>query len=120
MKFDGISIIPIAEITRLPSSQSGCGGVNFNFTDSNVVVDYEYFDDAKEVEAVAKLSFEFVVAISIESENNSRVGLPERSETLYGFKTDVREGFRGFQLWLSDNYLITVVCNKVVYDGLEY
>ena len=110
----------LSEIIKLPTSSSGTGEVKFDFSEANFAVEYEYFDKNIGKDAYAKLDFCFAIAISIESETNDSVGLPQKSELLYSFDTNVREGFRGFLLWLNGNVLLTVVCSKVIYGGVEY
>jgi hypothetical protein len=106
-------------LKAFPIAPSGYDDVICRINELNLEVAYECCDSDGETRT-GNIVFDFFVALSIESENNNGVGLPRRSEMLYTFPADDREGFRGFQIWFSNNHLITVVCKRVVIGNEEF
>jgi hypothetical protein len=104
-------------LKTFPASPSGYDDIVYNIKELDLEVHYECYGHEGELRN-GKLVFEFFVALSIESETNgaSHFGtvLPPNSATLFEFDSDLRDGFRGFQIWFSNNQLITVVCQRVL------
>jgi hypothetical protein len=106
-------------LKQFPIAPTGYGDVEYKIDGLNLEVMYQCHDREGEYRT-GKLVFEFFVALCIESANNDNGWLPPDSDTLYGFESNEREGFRGYQVWFSDNDLITVSCQRVLVENEVY
>jgi hypothetical protein len=99
---------------------NGSDTINYAFKGLDFFLDYELSTGSGSSEPRGSLRFEFVIGLCIESENNrGGLNLPEQSHVLYGFATDVSEGFKGYQVWFVDNQLVTVICEKAFIGDKE-
>jgi hypothetical protein len=113
MKFNDEEVVGLREIKTIARPSAGYGDVTYEFSDRDLTVNFKYSDQHTASRKSGAVKFEFVVALSIESETNNKIGLPDESGVLFGFDTNLRKGFSGYQIWFSNNDLITVVCQRV-------
>lgn len=107
-------------LKEFPRAPTGYGDIDYEFVELDLRVTY-HCTDQNGVDRVGTLVFEFCVAHCIESETN-RGGsvLPPDADTLFGFPSDMREGFSGYKIWFSNNQVITAICERVLVDNEEF
>jgi hypothetical protein len=120
MKFGGRKITNLTLLKHLPVVVSGYDDVRYEFLDRDLKVRFSYTFNDKKTSKIETLEFHFTIAIGIESENNNDVGLPSKSDVLFSFEADAMEGFNGYQIWFSNNDLVTVVCQYVTYNNEKF
>jgi hypothetical protein len=113
MKFDGAIIEDLKPLKKFPTAPAGYGDVSYRINNLDLIVSYECIDQDG-LQHSGELKFEFFIALSIESETNNKVGLPHDSAVLFCFDSDLRESFKGYQIWFSNNDLATLVCKRVI------
>jgi hypothetical protein len=114
VKFSDATVPEPKILKVLPQSDMGYGDIDYEFRDRDLIVDFQHFDQGTREENRGRIVFSFVIALSIESENNNHTGFPPDSGVIYGFDADLREGFTGYQVWFTHNDLVTVVCQKAI------
>ena len=92
---------------------------DYSFKELDLEVTFNAIDQNQQ-KISGRINFISCFAICIEAESNNTTNLPPRSDTLYSFDSVEREGFRGFQIWFSDDSLITVACRSVMIGNEEY
>jgi hypothetical protein len=106
-------------IKRIKDMPLGVSKLSYRIEDLDAEISYVYEEEG-EIEHSGKIKFEFVIAILIESENNTDSYLPPEPFILYEFAPSKREGFRGFKIWFEDGEVITVSCKSVIIGNEQF
>jgi hypothetical protein len=113
------SAIDLTPLKEFPIAPSGYDNVDYLFIKPDLEVTYSCIDEFDQ-KRTGKLFFDFVIAVSIEYESNDIINLPEHSDVLYSHTSNLREGFKGYKVWFSNNELISVVCKHVLVDNERF
>ena len=112
------SKLKLKELARLPESPSGCIDVRSKYQDR--VIDVEFDIEVEGSLITHYIQFDFVIFAKFDHSNNGSVDFPGDSGMLYGFEPRLREGFKGYMVWLADDDVITIVCKQVICGNEVY
>ena len=114
------NVTTLRKLKSFPVSPRGYDDVVYSFDRANFSLTYSCLD-SDDLAQHGTLLFEFVIGLCIENENNDEgVEFPDTSATLYGFETKARRGFRGYQIYFSNNDVVTVICERVLVGNEEF